>query len=52
MTWAFPELPFTKDGAVNPIARVSGGLVLGFAGLLPLLLTAAWYGREPGEERA
>jgi hypothetical protein len=45
-TWAFTELPFTTDAAVNPITRVTGGLVLVFAGLLPLLLTAAWRGRD------
>jgi hypothetical protein len=45
-TWAFTELPFTTDAAVNPISRVTGGLVLAFAGLMPLLLTAAWRGAE------
>jgi hypothetical protein len=46
-TWAFPELAITSDPANNPISRLTGGLVLVFAGLLPLLLTAAWRGRDP-----
>jgi hypothetical protein len=51
-TWAYVELPFTKDGAVNPISRTTGGLVLVFAGLLPLLLTAAWRGNDAvGDDR-
>ena len=49
-TWSFPSLPITKDGAVNPIGRLSGGLVLTFAGLVPLLLAAAW--RDSREDRA
>ena len=48
-TWSFPSLPITKDGAVNPIARLTGGLVLALAGLLPLLLAAAWRGRAAEE---
>jgi hypothetical protein len=41
-TWAFPSLPITKVGALNPIARFTGALVLASAGLVPLLLS-----REP-----
>jgi len=40
-TWAFPSFPFTKEAAVNPIVRVSGGLVLWAATLTPLLLLRA-----------
>jgi hypothetical protein len=37
-TWAFPSLPITKVGALNPIARFTGALVLAGAGLVPILL--------------
>jgi hypothetical protein len=46
-TWAFPSIPITSNAALNPIERLTGSLVLAFAGLLPLLLTAAWHGRDP-----
>jgi hypothetical protein len=45
-TWAFPSIPITRDASVNPIGRLTGSLVLVFAGLLPLLLAAAWQGRD------
>jgi hypothetical protein len=38
-SWAFPSLPITKVGALNPIARFTGALVLAGAGLVPLLLS-------------
>jgi hypothetical protein len=41
-TWAFPSLPITKVGALNPIGRFTGALVLTAAGLVPLLLAHAW----------
>jgi hypothetical protein len=47
-TWAFPVFPFTKEAALNPIVRVSGGLVLSSALLIPLLLQA---GRAKAEAR-
>jgi hypothetical protein len=47
-TWAFPSFPFTKDPALNPIVRVSGGLVLAGAVLVPLLLLQT---RESRAER-
>jgi hypothetical protein len=37
-TWAFPSFPITKEAALNPIVRVSGGLVVSAAVLIPLLL--------------
>jgi hypothetical protein len=39
-TWAFPSLPITKEAALNPIVRLSGGLVVSAAALVPLLLAA------------
>jgi hypothetical protein len=42
--WAFPSLPLTKAGNLNPVVRVSGALVFLAAVLLPLLLDAAWRG--------
>lgn len=41
-TWAFPSLAITKDGALNPIVRFSGALVLTAAALAPLLLSRAY----------
>ena len=42
--WSFTELelPFVQDEGVNPIVRLSGSLVIASAGILPLLLDAAW----------
>ncbi len=45
-TWAFPSLPITKEPALNPIVRFSGGLVLSAASLVPLLLAGAAQARE------
>jgi hypothetical protein len=46
--WAFTELelPLRQDEAVNPIVRLSGSLVVAAAGLVPLLLDAAWRGSD------
>jgi hypothetical protein len=46
--WAFVELdlPFVQDEGVNPIVRLTGSLVIVSAALLPLLLDAAWHGRD------
>jgi hypothetical protein len=46
--WAFVELelPFVQDEGVNPIVRLTGSLVIVSAALLPLLLDAAWRGRD------
>jgi hypothetical protein len=46
VTWSFPSLPITKDGALNPISRLTGALVLTFVALVPLLLDAAWRGER------
>ena len=46
--WSFTEfeLPFVQDEGVNPIVRLCGSLVVLSAGLVPLLLDAAWRGRD------
>jgi hypothetical protein len=46
--WSFTELelPFVQDEGVNPIVRLSASLVVASAAILPLLLDAAWHGRE------
>jgi len=51
MLWSFTqfELPLVQDEGVNPIVRLCGSLVLLSAGLVPLLLDAAWHGREHPE---
>ena len=51
--WSFTELelPFVQDEGVNPIVRLSGSLVLLSAGLVPLLLDAAWRGSDDEERR-
>ncbi len=49
--WAFTELelPLRQDEAVSPIVRLSGSLVVASAGLVPLLLDAAWRGSDEVE---
>jgi hypothetical protein len=42
VTFSFPSFEFTTNGAVNPIVRLTGGLVIPAAVVVPLLLTAAW----------
>lgn len=46
--WSFTELelPFVQDEGVNPIVRLCGSLVVLSAGLVPLLLDAAWRGTD------
>jgi hypothetical protein len=46
--WAFVELelPFVQDEGVNPVVRLTGSLVIVSGALLPLLLDAAWHGRD------
>lgn len=46
--WSFTELelPFVQDESVNPVVRLSASLVLVSAGILPLLLDAAWRGTD------
>jgi len=46
--WSFVEieLPFVQDEGVNPVVRLTGSLAVLSAGLLPLLLDAAWHGRD------
>jgi hypothetical protein len=49
--WSFTELelPFVQDEGVNPIVRLCNSLVVLSAGLVPLLLDAAWRGGDPAE---
>jgi hypothetical protein len=46
--WSFTELelPFVQDEGVNPVVRLSASLVVVSAGILPLLLDAAWSGKD------
>lgn len=46
--WSFTELelPFRQDEGVNPIVRLTAGLVILSAAFVPLLLDAAWRGAE------
>jgi hypothetical protein len=48
--WSFTELelPFVQDEGVNPIVRLCNSLVVLSAGLVPLLLDAAWRGGDGG----
>jgi hypothetical protein len=46
ITWSFPSLPITKNGALNPIVRSTGFLALTVPALVPLLLQAAWRPTE------
>ena len=50
--WSFTELevPFVQDEGVNPIVRLCGSLVILSAGLVPLLLEAAWRGADGLED--
>jgi hypothetical protein len=41
-TWAFPTLPITKNGALNPMPRFTGALTFAATVLVPSLLTGAW----------
>jgi hypothetical protein len=38
ITWSFPSLPITENLALNPIARVTGSLILVSGAIVPLLL--------------
>jgi hypothetical protein len=51
--WSYTELPlpFVQDEGVNPIVRLCGSLVLLSAGLVPLLLDAAWRGGDCEERQ-
>jgi hypothetical protein len=40
-TWAFPSLPITKDPALNPMPRLTGGLVFPLSAMLPVLLAGS-----------
>jgi hypothetical protein len=42
VTLSFPSLPFSTDDSLNPIVRLTGGLVIPAATMLPLLLAATW----------
>lgn len=44
VTVSFPDMPITANDALNPIVRLSGGVVVPLAALLPLLLDGAWHG--------
>lgn len=41
-TWAFPSLPITKNGALNPMPRFTGSLVFAATVLVPSLLAGTW----------
>ena len=47
--WAFTELelPISQDESVNPVVRLTGGVIILSAALVPLLLDAAWRGGDP-----
>lgn len=47
VTLSFPSLPLSTDDALNPIVRLSGGVVIPAAGILPIVLSAAWRGTKP-----
>lgn len=47
VTLSFPSLPLSTDDALNPIVRLSGGLVIPAAAILPLVLNAAWRRAGP-----
>jgi hypothetical protein len=51
--WSFTELelPYEQDEGVNLLVRLCGSLVILSAGLVPLLLDAAWRGTD-GAERS
>jgi len=51
--WSFTELelPYEQDEGVNLLVRLCGSLVILSAGLVPLLLDAAWRGTD-GIERS
>jgi len=38
ITWSFPDLPITKNPALNPIARVTASMILVSAVIVPMLL--------------
>jgi hypothetical protein len=48
--WSFTELqlPYEQDEGVNLLVRLCGSLVVLSAGLVPLLLDAAWRGADRG----
>ena len=48
-TWAFPSLGFSRNPALNPIVRLTGGFILLTLVLVPLLLASAWRGRDAVE---
>jgi hypothetical protein len=47
--WAFTELevPISQDESINPVVRLTGGVIILSAALVPLLLDAAWRGGDP-----
>ena len=49
--WSFTELelPYEQDEGVNLLVRLCGSLVVVSAGLVPLLLDAAWHGADPAD---
>ena len=51
VTWSFPSLPITKDGALNPIVRLTGSLVLTLSALVPLLLAPPGADGRPRTRR-
>jgi hypothetical protein len=49
-TWAFPTLPITKNGALNPMPRLTGSLAFMTTVLVPSLLASAWAKGTTGAE--
>ena len=45
VTLSYPGVPLVTNNEANPIVRLTGGLVIPAAVLLPLVLNAAWHGR-------
>ena len=52
--WSFTELelPYEQDEGVNLLVRLCGSLVVLSAGLVPLLLDAAWHGADRSDGRS
>jgi hypothetical protein len=46
--WSFTELelPFRQDEGVNPLVRLTAGIIVLSSALVPLLLDAAWRGTD------
>ena len=47
VTLSFPSLPLSTNDSLNPIVRLTGGLVIPAAAVLPMVLSRAWSGLTP-----